>query len=102
MARMVVVYNTPKNTVAFNKHYYDIHIPLAKKIPGLKKYEVSEGPIVSPTGHIAYLVAILYFDDMAAMRAGFSSPEGQACGEDRKKFASNDEVQIFLFEDKLL
>jgi uncharacterized protein (TIGR02118 family) len=100
MARMVVVYNQPKNPQAFDQHYFEIHLPLAKKIPGLRKYEVSKGPVISPTGHTAYLVAILYFDDMAAMKAGFSSPEGQACGEDRLKYATNDEVQMFLFDCK--
>lgn len=98
MGRMLVVYSTPKNPDAFNKHYFDIHIPLAMKIPGLRKYETSKGPVVSPTGHTAFLVGILTFDDMAAMKAAFSSPEGLACAEDRKKFATNDEIQMFLFE----
>lgn len=100
MARMVVVYKQPKDPKAFDKHYYETHLPLAKKIPGLRKYEVSHGPVVSPTGHAAYLVAILYFDDMAALKAGFGSPEGQACAEDRKKYASNEDVQMFLYESR--
>ena len=37
MARMVVVYKKPADVVAFEKHYFETHIPLAKKIPGLKK-----------------------------------------------------------------
>jgi uncharacterized protein (TIGR02118 family) len=28
-ARMVVIYNTPKDTVAFDKHYHEVHVPLA-------------------------------------------------------------------------
>jgi uncharacterized protein (TIGR02118 family) len=39
MARMVVIYRTPKNVEAFDRHYFEIHVPLAKKIPGLRKYE---------------------------------------------------------------
>jgi conserved hypothetical protein len=50
MARMVVIYRTPKNVEAFDRHYFDIHVPLAKKIPGLRKYEVSDGPIATPVG----------------------------------------------------
>ena len=34
MARMVVIYRTPKNVEAFDRHYFEIHVPLAKKIPG--------------------------------------------------------------------
>jgi uncharacterized protein (TIGR02118 family) len=48
MARMVAIYRTPKNVEAFDRHYFEIHVPLAKKIPGLKKYEVSDGPIATP------------------------------------------------------
>jgi len=43
MARMVVIYRTPQNVEAFDRHYFQIHVPLAKKIPGLRKYEVSDG-----------------------------------------------------------
>jgi uncharacterized protein (TIGR02118 family) len=48
MTRMVVIYRTPKNVEAFDRHYFEIHVPLAKKIPGLRKYEVSDGPIATP------------------------------------------------------
>jgi uncharacterized protein (TIGR02118 family) len=44
MARMVVIYRTPKNVEAFDRHYFEIHVPLAKKIPGLRKYEGQRRP----------------------------------------------------------
>ena len=28
MARMVVIYRTPKNVEAFDRHYFGIHVPL--------------------------------------------------------------------------
>ncbi len=34
---MVVVYKTPPDPAAFEKHYFETHIPLAKKLPGLRK-----------------------------------------------------------------
>jgi hypothetical protein len=34
--------------VAFDKHYFEAHVPIAKKIPGLRKYEVSQGPVANP------------------------------------------------------
>src|SRR5258706_15087415 len=30
MARMVVIYKAPKDPVAFDKHYVEVHVPLAK------------------------------------------------------------------------
>jgi len=50
MAELVVLYKTPKDAAAFDKHYAETHIPLAKKLPGLKKYAVSTGAVGSPAG----------------------------------------------------
>ena len=79
MASLVVMYKTPKDAAAFDKHYFETHVPLAKKIPGLRKYEVSQGPVATPTGPSAFrLVATLYFDNLAAVQAAFASAES-AC-----------------------
>jgi uncharacterized protein (TIGR02118 family) len=36
MAKLIVLHKTPKDAGAFDKHYSAVHVPLAKKIPGLK------------------------------------------------------------------
>ena len=102
MARMVVIYRTPKDVEAFDRHYFEIHVPLAKKIPGLRKYEVSNGPITAPVGtYDVYLIGTLHFDDLAAIKEAFASPEGQAAGADRRLFAPDDSgFQMFLFENR--
>jgi len=102
MARMVVIYRTPKNVEAFDRHYFEIHVPLAKKIPGLRKYEVSDGPIAAPVGTSnVHLVGPLHFDDLAAIEKAFASPEGQASRADRRLFAPDDSgVQMFLFDSR--
>ncbi len=33
-ARFVVMYDTPSDVDAFERHYNDVHIPLAKQYPG--------------------------------------------------------------------
>jgi uncharacterized protein (TIGR02118 family) len=102
MARMVVVYSKPKDVQAFERHYFEKHVPLAKKLPGIRKYEVSHGPIMSPFGPSeAYLIATLHFDDMSAIRAAFASESGQACAADRREFAPDTaSFQTFLFDNK--
>ena len=104
MARMVVIYRTPKNVEAFDRHYFEIHVPLAKKIPGLRKYEVSDGPIATPVGTSnVHRIGTLHFDDLAAIEKAFASPEGQAAGADRRLFAPDDSgVQMFLFDNREL
>jgi len=100
MAHVVVTYKTPKDTAAFDKHYFEVHVPLVKKIPGLKKYEVSQGPVASPAGPSGlHLVATLYFDNMAAVQAGFGSAEGRAAAADVQKFATAG-ADILLFDNR--
>ena len=100
MAQVVVMYKTPKDTAAFDKHYSEIHIPLAKKIPGLRKYQVSKGPVGTPAGPSGFhLIATLHFDDVAAVKAGFGSPEGKAAGADVAKFATGG-ADMIIFDTK--
>ncbi|MGB6489469.1 MAG: EthD family reductase [Steroidobacteraceae bacterium] len=102
MARMVVIYRTPKNVETFDRHYFDVHIQLAKSLPGLRKYEVSYGPVAVLAGPPdVYLIGTLYFDDLAAIKKAFASPEGQAAAADRQVYAPDDTgVQMFLFDDR--
>src|SRR3569833_595012 len=89
MAEIVVLYKTPTDAAAFDKYYAETHIPLAKKLPGLKRYAISKGPVGSPAGPSGiHLVAILTFDSTADIQAAFASPEGKATGADVPKFAS--------------
>lgn len=100
MAQLVVTYKTPKDPAAFDKYYAETHIGLAKKIPGLKKYQINQGPITPLAGGAdAYLVAILTFDSVAAIQAGLASPEGQAAAGDLPKFASGG-ADLILFDTK--
>jgi len=44
-------------------------------------------------------VGTLYFDDLAALRRAFATPEGQACAADRRVLApEDDDVQMYLFD----
>jgi uncharacterized protein (TIGR02118 family) len=100
MAQLVVMYKTPRDAAAFDKHYAEKHIPIAKKIPGLRKYEVSTGPVATPAGFSAYhLVATLTFDNLAAIQSAFGTAEGQAAGADVANFATGG-AEMFLFDSK--
>jgi uncharacterized protein (TIGR02118 family) len=78
MALLVVMYKTPHDAAAFDKHYFEKHIPLAKKIPGLRKYEVSRGAVATPAGPSNYrLVALLHYDDVAAIQKPSPAPKGK-------------------------
>lgn len=100
MARMLVIYKTPQDPAAFDKHYFEVHVPLAHKLPGLRKYAVSRGPVTTLAGAEPYMVAMLTFDSVAAIKAAFASEAGAACAEDRRHFAPDPaQFQMFLFDD---
>ncbi len=100
MARLVVIYGMPNDPAAFDRYYFVTHVPIAKKIPGLRNYEVSTGPIATPAGPAPHhLVAILTFDDLPAIANAFASPEGQATAADVRTFATGG-VEMFLFDSR--
>ncbi|MBL8384573.1 MAG: EthD family reductase [Burkholderiales bacterium] len=100
MAKLVVMYNKPADAAAFDAHYFNRHVPLAKTIPGLRAYEVNAGPVATPAGPAPYhLIATLTFDDMAAIGAAFASAEGQATAADLANFAQAG-VQMVMFETR--
>lgn len=102
MARLVVMYKNPKDFVAFDKHYFETHVPIVKKIPGLRKYEVSQGPVTTPGGPSDFhLIATMHFDDLAAIQRAFASAEGQAAAVDVQTFATGGDDMIFFDSRKV-
>jgi uncharacterized protein (TIGR02118 family) len=100
MAELVVIYKTPKDPAAFDKYYAETHIPLAKKLPGLRKFQASQGPVATPAGPSGFhLIATLTFDSMAAIQNAFASAEGQAAAGDVPKFATGG-ADMILFDTR--
>jgi uncharacterized protein (TIGR02118 family) len=100
MAAVVAVYKTPKSAEAFNAYYFSKHAPLAKTMPGLRRYRVSDGAVGLPVEPGAvHLVAILEFDSVEAIRKALASPEGQATVADLKNFADGG-VDVMTFDAK--
>ena len=98
---MTAIYKTPQDSEFFETHYFNVHVPLAKQLPGLIKYEINEGGILSTTGHVeTYRIANLYFESMDAMMKAFQTQIGQQCATDRKILAGNDHVQIYVYDTK--
>jgi uncharacterized protein (TIGR02118 family) len=102
MAKMVVIYEKPEDVATFERHYWETHIPMAKRLPGLRRYEVSYGPIVSPAAPSkAWLIGTLTFDSLDDIRAAFASEVGQECAADRRNYAPDpSKFQMLLFDDK--
>ena len=102
MAKLIAIYQQPKDPATFDDYYFNKHVPLAKTVPGLKSYEVTRGDVMGMAGkHGAYLVAILEFASMESIGAAMASPEGQATAADLANFADAG-VDLMMGETKLL
>lgn len=83
MIKLTVLYERPADVEAFDAHYLGTHVPLAKKVPGMERIEVTRfGPGPDGSAPPFHIMAELYFADAAAMQAALGSPEGKELGAD--------------------
>jgi uncharacterized protein (TIGR02118 family) len=89
MVKLVVAYGAPDDPAAFDAHYERTHAPLARAIPGLRRFETGK-VLGTPDGAPApyYFIAELSFDDAEALQTAMVTPEGQAAAGDVPNFAS--------------
>jgi uncharacterized protein (TIGR02118 family) len=100
MAKLIALYRHPADRAAFDRYYFERHVPLAWKIGGLRRYEVSDGGVGSPSGDSPWhLAAMLSFDSIAALQQALASPEGQATAADLANFAQAG-VELLVFDSK--
>src|SRR5881392_863088 len=83
LVRFIILWKTtPTDVEAFERHYREVHIPLAKKMAGLRRYTLSRNASVVRGDAPHYRIAELDWDDVASLQRAFESPEGRATSED--------------------
>ncbi len=98
MVRFLAVYDKPSDPVAFDRHYREVHIPLAKQLPGLRCYTISRNPVPTRDREAYYLIAELDWDDMTSLRHAFETPAGRATADDVANLAPTDKVRTMIYE----
>jgi len=88
------MYKTPEDVEAFDKHYFEVHMPIVAKIPGLIKSEVSKLKALPGSENKYYMMTEMYYDDMDAFNAAMASPEGKASAKDLVNFAKDTEFYL--------
>ena len=89
MIRLLILYGQPKDPKGFLKYYNEVHIPIARKMKGLKKWTIGKvigTPGDQPTPY--FYIADLYAESRSAMEAILESPEGKAAVKDVPNFAT--------------
>lgn len=89
MFKVTVLYGHPTDAEAFEKYYYETHIPIASKMQNVTKVELTKY-VSAPDGSkpAYYRMAELYFSGEDAMQQSMDSPEGQATVADLSNFAT--------------
>ncbi|WP_395295376.1 EthD family reductase [Kitasatospora hibisci] len=102
-AHFLALYETPTDPAAFDRHYRDVHLPLARRLPGLRRYALGRDLVAVRGGGPLHLTAELEWDSVDELRAAFASPEGQACAADAAHLQRLAPVRsvIFTVEDGL-
>lgn len=97
-ARFIVLWDAPQNPAEFHRHYRDVHIPLVRKLPGLRRYTLSANAATVRGGAPYYRIAELDFDDLPSLRRAFESAEGQVVGADASHMATLARMRSMTYE----
>ena len=88
MHRVLALYGMPKDPEHFRRYYEETHIPLARKLPGLKGFRWSFD-VQGLMGESPYFcVGELDFDSAESVQAALESPEGQVTAADVPNYAT--------------
>jgi uncharacterized protein (TIGR02118 family) len=86
MVRMLVLYEQPTDAAAFDRHYFEVHVPLARRLPGLRRYSVGRD-VTGIRGEPHHIVGELEWEDMDSLRRDFGSELGQELARDVDQLA---------------
>ena len=87
MVKLVALYRKPADVEAFDRAYFETHVPLVNQVPGLQRVEISRifgGPLGEPD---FYLMCEMYFADQETLDRAMASPENAAAGKNLMGFA---------------
>lgn len=85
--KLVAIYAAPKDIEAFEKAYFESHLPLLKQVPGLLDVQVVKLTRVVVGNRAPYMLATMTFADKDALKAAMASPEMAAAGASLDSFA---------------
>jgi uncharacterized protein (TIGR02118 family) len=95
--KLTAIYKMPPDPQAFDQAYFNTHLPLLKKVPGLERTVITRFTRTL-MGEEIYMLADMYFTDTSALKAAMKSPEMGAAGENLNSFAAG--LVTLLFGDE--
>jgi len=96
--KLVALYKQPTDPAAFDQAYFDTHLPLIRKVPGIKETKITRFTR-TVMGDGLYMMAEMYFDDETALKAAMRSPEMGAAGDNLNSFAAGLVTLMYAIEE---
>jgi uncharacterized protein (TIGR02118 family) len=90
----------------FVRHWYDVHAPLARAVPGLRRYvqshilEERKRPDIPSTDVTVDGIAELWYDDRDAMGRAVATPQAKALFDDGALFIGR--IKTYTVEEKVI
>ncbi len=98
MFKLIAIYDCPEDIHAFEKYYHEVHIPICKKMEGLKEMRLNK-IFGAPTGNsLLHMISEMVWEDKAAWKRGMASPACMESGKDLAHFAKG-KVSIHFAEE---
>jgi uncharacterized protein (TIGR02118 family) len=93
--KLVILFQQPADPAEFERRWSEEFVPLAEKLPGLRRVVVSHVH-GGPAGPVeAHLIHELHFDDRATLTAAMDSPAGVAAGQCLVRLAGPSATLLF-------
>lgn len=97
MVKLIALFKPPADRAAFDTRWSGEFVPLAERMPGIRRITVSHVQ-ASPAGPAPYaLIHEFFFDTFDDLQSALASPEGQAAGRNLMAFAA-DTAQLLFAE----
>lgn len=95
MIRIVALHAQPSDAEAYLSYYWEKHMPLVEKVPGVQKIRVGK-VIGTPNGDTDpyWLVSEVFFEDAKARDLAMASEEMKVAMADVPNFAEEGQITI--------
>lgn len=77
MSKLIVLYKKPHDPRHFDKHFREVHMPLVKKMPGLRHSSFGPARMLDGGEGAFFWMFVGTFDSLKAITDALGTPEGQ-------------------------
>jgi uncharacterized protein (TIGR02118 family) len=89
MIRVLALHNTPVDLSSYDDYYVNVHMPLVRRIPGVRNIRYGRVIRAADGGPAPYfLISDVYFDNEADLQLAIESPEMAEAFADVPNFAT--------------